>query len=124
MPERHDQTSGQPHKLGEARQRLLANPHDVNVPPSALPAAVQKILVALFAVLLLAVVFFIGMDRWRRGTFSLGLAMVWLAVIRWLVDPHIMGVLAVRSRRFDSLFCGTVGALIIWFAASIDPLGS
>ncbi|HIW96364.1 MAG TPA: DUF3017 domain-containing protein [Candidatus Corynebacterium gallistercoris] len=111
-------------KLGDARERLLANPHDVHVPLSALPPVAQKALVGLFLALLAAVVFFIGMDRWRRGTFTLGLAMVWLAVIRWLVDSRIMGVLAVRSRKFDSLFCGTVGALIIWFAVSIDPLGS
>ena len=113
-----------PDPLGTARERLLDNPHDAHVAPSAVSRPIQRVLVSLFVGLLIVVALFIGMDRWRRGTFTLGVAMLWLASIRWVVDSDILGVLSVRSRRFDSAFCASVGALIVWLAVSVDPLGS
>ena len=35
-----------------------------------------------------------------------------------------MGLLAVRSRRFDAIFTATTGAALVWLAVSVDSLGS
>jgi hypothetical protein len=50
--------------------------------------------------------------------------MIWLGLIRWWVDSKILGVFAVRSRRFDSAFCLIVGVLLLATAWSVDSLGS
>ena len=67
---------------------------------------------------------FLVADRWRRGTVTIGSAMLFLGLLRWLVDGEILGVLSVRSRRFDSAFCVTVGSVMLAVAMSVDPLGS
>ena len=113
-----------PEPLGTARERLLTNPHDAHVAPSAISRLVQRVLVGVFVALLVVVALLIGVDRWRRGTFTLGVAMMWLASIRWIVDSDVLGVLAVRSRKFDSLFSAAIGAMIVWLSVSVDPLGS
>ena len=113
-----------PAQIGDARARLLDNPHDRAVPSSPLPAVAQRVLVSLFAVMVLFALLWIAQEHWRRGASVLGGALVYLAVIRWLVDSRIMGVLAVRSRKFDSLFTGLLGFAMLWIAVSVDPLGS
>lgn len=113
-----------PDPLGTARERLLANPHDARVAPSAISRPIQRVLVGVFVAFLVVVALLIGVDRWRRGTFMLGVAMMWLASIRWIVDSDVLGVLAVRSRKFDSLFSAAIGAMIVWLSVSVDPLGS
>ena len=50
--------------------------------------------------------------------------MVWLAIVRLSCDSKQIGVLAVRSRRFDTMFCAGVGAAMMWLAYSVDALGS
>lgn len=102
----------------------LANPHDAALPPSPFSEKLQRLGLAVFFLGILATVVFLATEHWRRGTFAFGVAMVWLAVLRQVADSHIMGALAVRSRRFDSLFTGALGALMIYLSASVDALGS
>ena len=110
------------HHVGDARARLLLNPHDRAVRPSPLARGFQRLIVAGFlAIVLVAGVFFL-LDRWRRGSFVLGGALVYLSLARWVVDSDVMGVLAVRSRKFDASFTATLGLLIILLAVSVDPL--
>lgn len=54
----------------------------------------------------------------------LGLALLWLTVVRLTCDSSRVGVLAVRSRRFDATFTGVIGALMAFLAYSVDALGS
>lgn len=61
---------------------------------------------------------------WRRATFLLRLALLWLTVVRLTCDSSRVGVLAVRSRRFDATFTGVIGALMAFLAYSVDALGS
>ena len=63
-------------------------------------------------------------EYWRRATFLLGLALLWLTVVRLTCDSSRVGVLAVRSRRFDATFTGVIGALMAFLAYSVDALGS
>ena len=109
-------------RIGRIRDQLLANPHDREVPPSALGETAQRALVYAFVGMLLVVLVFILMNRWRRGVFVLGVAMVHLAVIRWLVDSRILGVLAVRSRKFDSIFNACLGLAMMLIAFGVEPL--
>lgn len=67
---------------------------------------------------------FAATEHWRRATFTLGAAMVWLAVMRVSCDSKVIGLVAVRSRRFDALFCTVLGAAMMWLAWSVDSLGS
>lgn len=63
-------------------------------------------------------------DRWRRGAFVFGSALMIGAVLRALIPTSRAGLLQVRGRFFDVAAMATVGALILWLATSIDPLGT
>lgn len=106
------------------RRALLANPHDVDQPASRVTRNLQMFSVVLFLVAIIAGVVLILTDHWRRGTLAVGGGMVWLGMIRWWVESRILGVFAVRSRRFDSAFCVIVGVLLLYSALSVDSLGS
>ena len=112
------------HRVGDYRRKLKANPHDVAVAPSKLPRVVQQVFVAIFVALILLGLFFIIIDRWRRGTTAIGFAMVYLGAIRWVVDSDVMGIFAVRSRKLDSWFSVLVGLAMMYLAISVDTLGS
>lgn len=102
----------------------LDNPHDRELPPSRLPDKAQWVLVTLFIALVVASGLFSLLEHWRRATFALGLAMLWLAICRFACDSRILGVFSVRSRRFDAAFSVATGALLVWLAVSVDSLGS
>ncbi len=102
----------------------LANPHDVHLPPSRLSVRQQRLGVGVFLLGLVVVAVFLLTEHWRRGTFAFGMCLLWLAGLRWVADGRVMGVLSVRSRRFDSLYTGILGALMIYLSASVDSLGS
>ena len=89
----------------------LDNPHDAELAPSPLPPAAQWAAIGIF-------------EYWRRATFLLGLALLWLTVVRLTCDSSRVGVLAVRSRRFDACFTGLLGATMAFLAFSVDALGS
>ena len=63
-------------------------------------------------------------DHWRRATFALGVALTWLAGLRLVCDSRVMGVLGVRSRRFDAAFTTTLGVSMMFVAGTVDSLGS
>lgn len=101
----------------------LDNPHDIGNAPSTLPVRVQQVLVGLFVVGFLIATLFAVTEHWRRATFTLGAAMLWLTVCRLTCDSQVMGLLAVRSRRFDAMFTGAIGAALVWLAVTVDALG-
>lgn len=102
----------------------LDNPHDLHNAPSALPRWVQQAMVALFVAGFTAATLFAATEHWRRATFTLGASMLWLALMRLTCDSRVIGLLAVRSKRFDVLFTTALGALMMWLAYSVDSLGS
>ena len=102
----------------------IDNPYDRNLAPSIIPRAVQRMFIILFVVALLVSVGFAVTEHWRRATFLLGGALIWLSAIRFTCDSRILGVFAVRSRRFDSLFTLLIGGVMVFLAVSVDPLGS
>ncbi|OEY13386.1 DUF3017 domain-containing protein [Corynebacterium sp. Marseille-P4321] len=102
----------------------LDNPHDRGNRPSPLPLWAQWAMVALLVAGVLASGVFAATEHWRRATFTLGAAMVWLAFMRVCCDSKVIGLVAVRSKRFDALFCTFLGAGMMWLAWSVDSLGS
>lgn len=83
---------------------------------------VQRVLVGIFVVAVVVTAVLLIMDRWRRGSFVIGSALIYLGMIRWMVDSEYLGVLAVRSRKFDSWFTILLGAATVFLAISVDAL--
>lgn len=102
----------------------LDNPHDIGNAPSRLPVWLQRAMLAFFVLGFITATLFSLTEHWRRATFTLGATMLWLTVCRLSCDSQVMGLLAVRSRRFDALFCTSIGVLLVWLAVSVDSLGS
>src|SRR5699024_12499357 len=98
--------------------------HDVRLSLSPLPGWVQSVFIALSGLGVVASGAMSLMEHWRRATFLLGAAMLWLAVVRRSCDSDRVGVFAVRSRRFDMMFSAALGAALVWLSASVDALGS
>ncbi|QPK79639.1 DUF3017 domain-containing protein [Corynebacterium lizhenjunii] len=102
----------------------LDNPHDRGNAPSRLPAWLQWTMISgVFAAVALSGLFAV-LEHWRRATFVLGAAMLWLAVVRLSCDSSRVGILAVRSRRFDAVYTTALGAAMVFLAVSVDALGS
>ncbi len=102
----------------------LDNPHDLGAPPSRLPLWAQRAVMAVFLVGVVAAGGFAFTEHWRRATFALGVSLIWLAVVRVTCDSRVVGVFAVRSRRFDAIFTAVVGGAMAFLSASVDALGS
>ena len=101
----------------------LDNPHDRGAAASPLPVAVQRAMGALFVVGFVLSGVYAATEHWRRATFTLGAAMLWLTVML-TCDSKVIGLVAVRSRRFDALFTTALGAAMLWLSWSVDSLGS
>lgn len=102
----------------------LDNPHDRGNAPSPLPIAVQRVMVALFVVGFVVSGVYAATEHWRRATFTLGAAMLWLTLMRLTCDSQVIGLVAVRSKRFDAFFTTALGAAMLWLSWSVDSLGS
>ncbi|MET4164857.1 hypothetical protein ABID74_003746 [Gordonia terrae] len=63
-------------------------------------------------------------DRWRRGSFVFGAALLVGAVLRAFIPSSQAGLLQVRGKTFDVTVMATVGGVMLWLAASIDSLGT
>jgi hypothetical protein len=61
---------------------------------------------------------------WRRGALLLGIAVGVAAALRLALADDRAGLLAVRSKGIDFLTTATVGAIVIYIAWTIDPLGT
>lgn len=96
----------------------------MDLPASRVPVRLQRLGLLVFAVVISASVVLSLTEHWRRSTFAFGIAMMWLAVLRVYCDSGVLGVLAVRSRRFDAGYSATLGAIMIFLAVSVDALGS
>ena len=82
---------------------------------------VPLVLVLLVAALALVLV---ATDRWRRGATVLGAALVLAGGLRAVLPDDDAGLLAVRARIPDVLAYGGLGVSLVFFAASIDGLGT
>lgn len=102
----------------------LDNPHDVALRPSRMARWAQRAMMGIFLAGLAASAILALTEHWRRATFCLGVALIWLAAARLLCDSRLVGIFAVRSRRFDVLFSVLLGGCMAFLALSVDSLGS
>ena len=102
----------------------LDNPHDSGASPSRLPLWAQQTGLVVFLFGIGVASGFAFTEHWRRATFILGTTLLWLVALRLTCDSRVVGVLAVRSRRFDALFLTVLGGLMVFLSASVDALGS
>lgn len=72
----------------------------------------------------LAAALLVMFDRWRRGSFVFGAALLVGAVLRAFIPSSRAGLLQVRGKSFDVTVMATVGGVMLWLAASIDSLGT
>ena len=72
----------------------------------------------------LAAALLVMFDRWRRGSFVFGAALLVGAVLRAFIPSSQAGLLQVRGKSFDVTVMATVGGVMLWLAASIDSLGT
>lgn len=107
-----------------AAELNLDNPHDRGNRPSRLPVRAQWAGIALLIAGVVASGIWSGTEHWRRATFTLGISLLWLGLLRLTCDSKILGVFAVRSVKFDVAFCVITGGLMTFLAASVDALGS
>src|SRR5699024_12252341 len=98
----------------------VAAPADVHLPPSLLPGWLQWVFIALFGLGVVASGAMSLMERWRRATFLLGAAMLWLAVVRRTCDSNRVGVFAVRSRLLDLIFSDDLLAAFVEIFVLVD----
>ncbi|WP_132993952.1 DUF3017 domain-containing protein [Gordonia zhaorongruii] len=82
-----------------------------------IPFYVVLALIAIAGVLIL-------LDRWRRGAFVFGSAILVAATIRAVLPTSRVGLLQVRGRAFDVASMAALGASVLWLATSIDSLGT
>lgn len=107
-----------------SQELSLDNPHDIGLAPSKLPPAAQWSAIGLFVTGVVVSAAYAFSEHWRRATVALGVSLIWLSLVRLSCDSRRVGVLAVRSRRFDACFTAALGAVMTFLAASVDALGS
>ncbi|WHU45402.1 DUF3017 domain-containing protein [Gordonia sp. L191] len=105
-------TGGAPQRVERLRHVRRVRAYAVQIP---------YLLVLLGVVAAAALVLF---DRWRRGAFVFGSALLFGALLRALIPTSRAGLLQVRGKFFDVAAMASSGALILWLATSIDPLGT
>ena len=61
---------------------------------------------------------------WRRGALVLGIGVAVAAALRLTLTDERAGLLMVRSKGIDFVTTATVSAVVLFIAATIDPLGT
>ncbi|MCV7227271.1 DUF3017 domain-containing protein [Mycolicibacterium komossense] len=89
--------------------------------PSAVRAQWPILVVGLVFVIAFVLV---AASFWRRGSLLIGIGVGVAAVLRLVLSDDRAGLLAVRSRGVDFMTTATVGAVVIYTAWTIDPLGT
>lgn len=79
------------------------------------------LLVGLFLVAAFALV---AAGYWRRGALVMAIGVAVAAALRLSLAEDRVGLLAVRSRTVDFITTATVGAVMLYIAWTIDPLGT
>lgn len=61
---------------------------------------------------------------WRRGALLIGVGVGTAAALRLVLSDDRAGLLVLRTRRLDFAMMTTVAAVMLYVAATIDPLGT
>lgn len=91
--------------------------------------AIRPNLMAQWPILSVALIFVVSFvlvaaGFWRRGALLIGIAVGIAAVLRLVLATDRAGLLAVRSKSLDFATMTTASAVVVYIAATIDPLGT
>jgi uncharacterized membrane protein YraQ (UPF0718 family) len=90
--------------------------------PSAWPEPVRRLrwlrsqlpfVIVVAIVLASAVYLYLEPDHWRRGTSALAFGIVIAGLFRLLLPSHLVGMLNVRNRFFDTICYLAMGGVVI-----------
>lgn len=65
-----------------------------------------------------------GANYWRRGSLLIGIGVGVAAMLRLVLSDKRAGLLVVRSKGLDFATLATMAAMMLYAAATIDPLGT
>jgi hypothetical protein len=89
----------------------------------------RSVLRAQWPILLVGLIFatafvLAGANFWRRGSLLIGIGVGVAALLRLILSEDRAGLLVVRSKGTDFMTTAMVGAVMIYIASTIDPLGT
>lgn len=92
-------------------------------------AGLRRVVTAQWPILLVGVIFLVafglvGANFWRRGALLIGIGTGVAAALRLVLSPERAGLLALRERGLDFATMATAAAVMLYVAATIDPLGT
>ncbi|WP_307856844.1 DUF3017 domain-containing protein [Mycolicibacter acidiphilus] len=93
------------------------------------PAQVRQVLVAQWPIVLVGLIFLsafvlVGANFWRRGSLLIGVGAGVAAALRLVLPDEKAGLLVLRDRGLDFATMATAATVMLYVAATIDPLGT
>lgn len=92
-------------------------------------ADVRRVIVAQWPILLVGLIFtaafvLAGANFWRRGALLIGIGTGVAAGLRLVLSEDRAGLLVLRDRGLDFATMTTAATVMLYVAATIDPLGT
>ena len=92
-------------------------------------ADVRRVIAAQWPILLAALIFtaafvLAGANFWRRGALLIGIGTGVAAALRLVLSEDRAGMLVLRERGLDFATMTTAATVMLYVAATIDPLGT
>ena len=93
------------------------------------PEHLRRLAVEQWPILLVGLIFvaafgLVAANFWRRGALLIGVGAGVAAALRVVLSDERAGLLVLRDRSLDVATMGTGSALMLYTAATIDPLGT
>lgn len=92
-------------------------------------AAVRRVVAAQWPILLVGLIFsaafvLVAANFWRRGALLIGIGTGTAALLRLTLSDERAGLLVLRERGLDFATMTTAATMMLYVAATIDPLGT
>lgn len=92
-------------------------------------ADVRRVVAAQWPILVVGLIFaaafvLAGANFWRRGSLLIGVGAGTAAVLRLVLPDEKAGLLVLRERGLDFATMTTAATVMLYVAATIDPLGT
>lgn len=90
---------------------------------------VRRVIAAQWPIMVVGLIFvaafvLAGANFWRRGALLIGIGAGVAAALRLVLSPEKAGMLVLRDRGLDFATMTTAATVMLYIAATIDPLGT
>lgn len=90
---------------------------------------VRRVIAAQWPIMVVGLIFVVafvlaGANFWRRGALLIGIGAGVAAALRLVLSPEKAGMLVLRDRGLDFATMTTAATVMLYIAATIDPLGT